>query len=172
MRIRHAQAFAAAMAALSTALAAGAWHVWTQPYPVIGDRDVAEWMPSDTLIPAHPETGETGVQFSQALSRPLFRQSRRPFVPAQIAAEPEPPGEPPVAEPAFDSSGFILRGILIEGIAKQALIATADAPEGVWLAPGSEVAGWKLVDLESDGVALAAGGRVVEIKLYVDNRAK
>jgi hypothetical protein len=131
-----------------------------QPNPQTQNKMIA----NATEKPIHPE----------ALSRPLFRSTRRPFDPTilpipivqelpPIVAEPAPPPPPP------DASQISLKGIIqTEGI-KRALVATPEAPDGIWLTKGETVNGWLIINIGSDLIAISAGGQTLERKLYVDN---
>ena len=134
-----------------------------------------QWSPDLTLNPQTLDNAIAPIEFKEALTRPLFRISRRPFDPAKIvAAEPVQqdvivlqPSEQP-APP--DASQLIVKGILINDRKQLALIATAEAPEGTWLAPGSEISGWTVAGMSPEGVILRAAASEVKLKLYVDNR--
>jgi hypothetical protein len=149
-----------------------AWHIGGQPYPDVSIREIPKWQPSESFMPIGFTSPEKQLDLSEALTRPLFRQSRRPFDPVQATvAEAVQEPAPLPAEPAPDASQLSVRGILIDGLSMQALIVTPGAPDGVWMTLGADVMGWKITGLDPNGVTLAAGQQGVDLKLYVDNEA-
>jgi len=173
MSTRFLAALSVASASAGLALAYVAFVVWSMPLPDLDSRPVPEWSPS--LAPlGEPANGEFKQKsFTQTFERPIFSQTRRPFVPA-VAPAPAPEAQAPPdpdQSPSYDAKQFSLRGILISGNARRALIASPDSPDGMWVAIGSEIMGWKVANVERDGVQLMANGRSAQIKLYVDNPA-
>ena len=170
MRIRDLQILTGVMVVLSTIFFGMAWHVWTQPQPDANTRDIAKWQPTENFTQTGPAKPEAQYALSEALARPLFRESRRPFEPFQAAAVvavPEPVPQPATPQP--DASQLSVKGILIKGELRQALIVTPAAPDGVWMTTGAEVMGWKITGLGPNGVTLVSGQQGVDLKLYVDN---
>ena len=172
MRIRDLQILTALMAILSALLLIMAWHLGVQPHPDVTDREIAKWQPTESFAPVGFAGPGKQLALSEALTRPLFRHSRRPFDPAQATvaeAVPEPAPQP--APPPPDAAQLSVKGILIDGESRQALIATPEAPDGIWMMTGAEIMGWKITELGPSGVTLAAGQQSVELKLYVDNKS-
>jgi hypothetical protein len=172
MRIRDLQILTGLMAILSALCIIMAWLIGGQPYPDISTREVPKWQPTESFMPIGLTGPEKQLELSEAKTRPLFRQSRRPFdpVPAMVAeAVQEPAPQPPTPPP--DASQLSVRGILIEGPSRQALIVTPEAPDGVWMTLGMDVMGWKITGLGPNGVTLKAGQQGIDLKLYVDNEA-
>jgi hypothetical protein len=58
---------------------------------------------------------------------------------------------------------------MISGDARRALIASPESPDGIWVTVGTEIMGWKVANVDQNGVKLEAKGQSAEIKLYVDN---
>jgi hypothetical protein len=149
-----------------------AWHFGGQPYPDISTREIPKWQPTESFMPVGFASPGKQLELSEALKHPVFRQSRRPFDPVQVTvAEVVQEPAPQPAAPPPDASQLSVRGILIEGPLKQALIVTPEAPDGIWMTLGAEVLGWKITELGPNGVTLKAGQQGVDLKLYVDNEA-
>jgi hypothetical protein len=145
-----------------------------EPPPELGARPVRAWKPVLEAVPSVGNVAAQGPGLDQALRRPLFRKSRQPFDPeALIAVQQDQPPDLEVVEvvapPPVDTSQYVLKGVLIDAKGQQALIATAEAPEGVWLHKGAELSSWLLSEVRPDRVVLANGAQTVELKLYVDN---
>lgn len=145
-----------------------------QYHPDLSARPIPPWKPALDAAPNVDKLTTQQLDLDQALRRPLFRQSRLPFDPAaQIIGQQEQLPSLAIVEvvapPPVDTSQYVLKGILIDAGNQQALIATAEAPEGVWLQKGAELSSWLLSDVKPDRVVLANGTQTVELKLYVDN---
>jgi type II secretory pathway component PulC len=141
----------------------------------------------ETWIPSMSETGEVtelSVASSQDvlqsvdefLARPLFLSSRRPFVPpappdtkdapVELAAVQTLPTPPPV--PTVDPSTFLLKGIVIDGGYREALVVTATNPTPRWYSAGSRVEGWEVAAINDNEIVLMNGSNEVRLKQYVD----
>ena len=142
-----------------------------EPLPIEA-RQVAQWNPADIFLSAQPGLAPPSATLDEALNRPLFQKNRRPFVPQPVPAEPVPAPQPivEVASPptTADASQLLLKGLLLTPNQGRALIATTDAPEGVWVEAGAIISGWTVKSLSPHGVLLAAGGTEALLKLYVD----
>jgi len=174
MRIRHLKLFSAVTLTGSTLLFGAAFAVWTQPYPDLMAREIPPWQPGENFATAGFAGTETPAVLSEALARPLFRRSRRPFDPAKVALSNTVSTTPVVEEfqpelPPPDASQLLVKGIVIRGQERQALITTPESPEGIWLPAGADIMGWKITELGFNGVTLSAGKHSVQLKLYVDN---
>ncbi len=175
MRIRDLQILSAIMAGISLLLLASSFYIWHLPYPDLTQRKIVEWKPPDDFAPPDLQAVKLPPAISEAVNRPLFRHSRRPFDPAQAAVavakgEVAPP-QPPTAAPPPDFNQLTVKGILLNGKNKLVLIVTPEAPEGTWLASGANVMGWKITELGANGATLSANGQTHELKLYVDNKS-
>jgi hypothetical protein len=184
MKIRDLQILTALLVAISFVLLSFAVAVWLEPVPDMSQRQVQAWQPADNfaILPSQVRTLKT--ELAQALERPLFRVSRRPFDPSKVviaeailppaipaAPQPSPPAAPTAPQLVQDSSQLSLKGIAIDSINRLALIATSELPDGEWLAVGAELNGWKVKKLDPNSVTLAAGDQTVILQLYVDNKS-
>jgi type II secretory pathway component PulC len=86
------------------------------------------------------------------LKRPLFTQTRRP---SSIANDGAPAGSP----------NFTLSGVMISGGERSALIRSGDTGILQQLKPGENVAGWTLVEIETDRVIVRRDATETEILL-------
>ena len=172
MRIRDLQILTGLTAGLSATLLVFAWQIWVRPYPDVSNREISKWQPTENFATTERLRPEKPLALSEALTRPLFSRSRRPFDPVQaiVAAAVVAPVPQPAAPPP-DASQLSVRGILIEGASRQALIVTPEFPDGVWMTTGAEVMGWKITGLGPNGITLKTGQQGVDLKLYVDNEA-
>jgi hypothetical protein len=156
------------------------WH-WHQT-----SLDVAPIPPERKANLAHPEAAassapasESGVgsAFFEALLRPLFHPTRRPF---------EPPAEPSESVPelaeVFDESvvaftleqepaeleplAFNLAGISLSSGNKQALLGTSAGADMRWMALGDSINGWTVTAITRNDVILVSGDRTVAVQLY------
>ena len=174
MRIWQLKAAAGLNAAAACGFLAWAASLSLQEPIPFESRPVTSWRPADDITMPLTYTEPSFQQMSSALDRPLFRKSRKPFVPGDIelpAAVEVVQSAPPPPAPPPDMSQLVLKGVLISETDKRALIATADSPDGVWLQPGATVAGWKVDKLEPGRAILALGSQTIELKLYVDKPA-
>lgn len=176
MQVRDLKILTAATLAASATILMATYFIWSFPIPDPSSRQIAKWQPSQGLAPDVPAGLAEQTQLSEALSRPLFRRSRRPFDPTRAAiaeAVPEPPQiagpEPPEApRPELQ---LTVKGILLDGKTRKVLIASPEIPDGIWLSQGAEISGWRIVRLGSNGAMLTTGQQDLELKLYVDNAA-
>lgn len=138
--------------------------------PDLSSRPIPAWQPDLATEPDLLEKPAATLQ--QAIARPLFRASRRPFdsaIPQQQAEAQIAVAEAVYEPPPPDVSLLLVKGIMMEGKKKLALVATADAPNGVWLGIGAEISGWTIAGLNREGITLEAGEARATLKLYVDN---
>lgn len=132
-----------------------------------------EWTP-DLKSPGLEGELPANGPFPQTLARPLFSSTRKPTEPRPpepvVAPAPQPVG--PVAQIQLPPpTGFVLKGIFINEERQLALLQTPTAPQGVWLATGAEIEGWKVSRIEKQGIAIEANGQVQKLTLYVDKQA-
>lgn len=105
----------------------------------------------------------------EALERPVFSPNRRPWVPTEPQPEPEAPVPMAAVAPGPGSGPVELIGVFIHDAGQRALIKWSSSPEGEWLAVGSDVAGWKIVGIGADSVALSNSADARTLQLDVDN---
>ncbi len=172
MRTRDFILLSALNASLAFGLLLYAVATWWREPPPIEARDIAQWNPADSFLSAQPGSASPSVTLNEALNRPLFQKNRRPFVPQAIVAEPAPAPQPVVEVTSppirIDASQLLLKGLLLTPDQGKALIATADAPDGVWVEAGAIISGWTVKSLDPQGVLLASGDSKSLLKLYVD----
>ncbi|MBY3328887.1 hypothetical protein HFO02_36020 [Rhizobium laguerreae] len=100
---------------------------------------------------------------SEAITRPLFWPSRRPFEPAVIL---EGAQTPPALPPTMDQ---VLIGVFIDGSQRRALLRRPNDAEGIWLNEGDTIDGWRIADVTPEHATLEAAEVVVILKLYPDS---
>lgn len=96
--------------------------------------------------------------FSEIVSRPLFAPSRRPAPPELEASEPAP---------KVMSLRFVLRGVVIYGAERVAIVQRKDAPEFLRLMEGQVIDGWRVEAIVPDRVIFRheAGDLMEEVEL-------
>jgi hypothetical protein len=107
--------------------------------------------------------------FKQTLERPVFFESRRPYLAPPAPPPPKPvqpvtAPAPPVADPAFR-----VTGIAIIGGARQAFLHSPENADGVWTREGGAISGWKVSRITAETVTVEQSGRSFELNLY-ENR--
>ncbi len=157
------------------ALACGvvAYGLWIQPVPLPANRSMTVWEPPLLADNVAVLDVPASTDFSETFARPIFLPTRRPFVaPPEEVLPPEIDAAlmtlPQAAAP--DASVLVLKGIRLNEGSQQALVLSAASPTAQWLSLGSEIEGFRLVDIGDDRVTLEAGPKRVEIKLY-ENKA-
>jgi hypothetical protein len=139
----------------------------------LDSRPIQDWDPTKSWESEALTVDNRQIVFSEAVTRPVFQKSRRPFVlpappqeqipQASIAAE--PPQPPP------DSSMLVLRGVLVSGPQQRVLISSPEHPDGTWLNIGETAAGWTVLAITRNGATLVFGSHRVTLQLYVDKTA-
>lgn len=178
MVIRDLQIQVFGQIVLSSALLGGSLFIWQNPLPDLTTRPILHWQPSTAAKPLAESFGTSGTPYNQALARPLFRASRRPFDPAQIVALSQPVPLPPeqqiaaAPQPIPDTSQISIKGISISEGKKRVLISSAEASDGTWLALGDVISGWKVKAIDENSAHLSFGDQEVTLSLYVDNPLK
>jgi len=119
----------------------------------------------EVAMPAVPKPPE----WSEALARPLFSPERRPFVPQAVMPEAALPDVPGAVEAAPRPEPLSVVGVFIHGTGRRALLVSPSRPEGEWLRVGSKIAGWEVMRIERNSVALAQSGDALTLQLNVDN---
>ncbi len=118
--------------------------------------------------PSKPGENKVAIaDLAQTLARPLFNANRRPRTPeAAIAKAPEPPAPPQATPPPAQ---LHLIGMMRNGSSKaRALIRVENAPTATWIDVGSEIAGWRLSEVNADHVVIEGSGQRVQLVLYPD----
>ena len=170
MRVRALKIGTLLCVATAVSLLTWSWVIWASREPELTARQQRPWSPVDMEATVFELAARSPTVLRMALDRPVFSRSRRPFQPA--LQEAEPPAEELVPEPRpSDTSGLSLKGIVVTGPQRWALIASVQSPEGVWLRHGAEIDGWTITGLEPEAVTLMSGGKTSKLKLYVDNPA-
>ena len=178
MVIRELQIQVFGQIALSIALLGGSLFVLQKPLPDLTSRPILHWQPGTAAEPLAESFGTLGTSYNQALVRPLFRASRRPFDPGQIMSLSQSAPLPPeqqiatAPQPLPDSSQISLKGIAISAGKKRVLFSSAEAPDGIWLALDDVISGWKVKAIDENSAHLGFGDQVVTFSLYVDNPLK
>ena len=167
-------------AAVIAALIALNWYIAQRPIdiapiapgqtatPNAAANHAAERQIADGNVTAMPATGATDTAFRD---RPLFSPTRRPreqqigvtqpAIPAGDTAEPAPA--------STDQSGLRLIGVMQIGRDdRRALIRASNAPDGLWLAAGGEVDGWRVATIEPEAVTVAKSGSSEQLVLRRD----
>lgn len=175
MKIIDLKILAVGFGIIFTLSVAASLHFWTLPHPELAARRVLNWQPTEDFNPVGFSDDGSQTLLDQALARPVFRHSRKPFDSTQARPSVEPPLAEPVAiaqplAPPLDTSQISVKGVFLAGSVTRALVATPEFPDGNWLSVGSEIMGWTIIKLNGNGVILSAGPQTAEIKLYVDNK--
>jgi hypothetical protein len=114
----------------------------------------------DSTAPATALDKKTADDFRETVRRPLFNPDRRPVERKETAAEPK-----------AEVSDLRLVGVMkAANQPPRALLRSADAPNGKWIAEGGEYNGWKLRKVNERSVILQSGGRSQELQLAVPRR--
>ncbi|MCR4265790.1 hypothetical protein [Nitratireductor sp. ZSWI3] len=126
------------------------------------------------------EESELLSSFSEALLRPLFHATRRPFEapPETVESSPdafELQGTISEAETFADvqehpeqvaSADIKLSGVSLSNGGKRALLSTSTSEDIRWLSEGDDIADWIIISITSDDVTLAKGEQRATLKLY------
>lgn len=135
----------------------------------------AEWTPDLKSLDLSANALAPRTSFPETLVRPLFSATRRPpeaRPPEPVAAPPQFNDTPPPPPVQVSSPGpLILKGIFISDERRLALIQAPSAPEGLWLAQGAEIEGWKVSRIDKQAIAIEANGQTADLTLYVDKPA-
>jgi hypothetical protein len=117
---------------------------------------------ADKLEPATALDKKAAEQFQETVGRPLFNPNRRPVERKDTAA----------AEPKTEASDLRLVGVMkAPDRPPRALLRSANAPTGKWIAEGAEINGWKLRQVNERSVILQSGARSQELKLATPRRS-
>jgi hypothetical protein len=99
--------------------------------------------------------------FAEIARRPLFSETRRPYV-APVAEVPELAPEP---EPMVEPLSAELQGVLMTGRQQAALVRINGTDPAVWLHVGQSIGGWVLEAVERQQATLRSGDRVEVLEL-------
>jgi hypothetical protein len=167
----------------------GLW-IWQMPTEDLSARKIMKWEPNAAEVIKSENSAAKFTGMKEGLTRPIFRRSRKPFVPEELVkltapvvpiASPAPPPPPtqvveqvPVAPPpppqTAESLQLSLKGIYSFNGVWRALFVSPSLPQGEWLGIGSDVSGWKLTKVDPNIVTISSGDQKIELKLYVDNQ--
>jgi hypothetical protein len=130
------------------------------------------------------ESDSSALDLDGINARPLFAQTRKPFVLKQqdVIVEPIIPKtavalpevttstlpELPVVR-QVDPASFRLMGTSQIITELRALIADADHPDGKWFSLGEEVSSWNISEIKTHEVVLVHQGRYFTLKQFVEN---
>ncbi|WP_299695261.1 hypothetical protein [uncultured Tateyamaria sp.] len=140
----------------------------TADIAIVGARVTgAETTVNPRLIDLTPNARNEAF-YTAITDRPLFAETRRPFVaeapaltPVEAEAEPEAPAPPPVLPPPE----VRLLGVLSGGAREAALLSIAGGdPE--WFDIGSDIDGWRLSDIAPAEIQLTQNERALRVELY------
>jgi len=92
--------------------------------------------------------------FAAADARPLFNQSRKPYI------EPLKPDAPNAPPPPPDA---MLIGVIMDAQIRMALMKTPATPLAQSFAVGATVEGWLVTDIEADHVDLRSGANALTL---------
>jgi hypothetical protein len=173
MRWRFFRFVALSAGFLAAILAAAAFLTWTRESSPLTARPVPPWNQTQ------PETGnllgasKPSPDGNEALARPLFSPTRKLFVPAPPEAPApapvaEPPPPPEVAQP-IEPPQVSLKGVLIAGTTRSALVTTPERPDGIWVSLQQDLSGWIVTSIDKEAITLVNGSQTIPIQLYVDN---
>ncbi|WP_421695362.1 hypothetical protein [Aestuariivirga sp.] len=114
--------------------------------------------------------------FGDALARPLFDETRRPFrqPPQAPLAELAQPPQPTLttSPPTPENTGLRLAGVYLSGDRQLALVQSPENPAGSWLGRGDNISGWRVDKIFSGQVTLQSNGQRSELQLYVEDSPK
>jgi len=130
--------------------------------PISTQRDSLQLEKAHTEInlPENPMATLAEIQ-----ARPLFLKSRRPYqAPAPQIVDNAPSA--PAMEATIAPGSFTLKGVFLASSLSRALIVSPANPEGIWVAHGSEIEGWKIEEVAASEVRLAQQKKTTVLTLY------
>jgi hypothetical protein len=101
--------------------------------------------------------------FENIVQRPLFSRSRQ-GTPIVLASAPVPP---PPQQPSGLDQNITLKGVFIGGGLAKAFLLSPQNPLGIWVLPGEEIAGWRVVAVQPGQVQLTGQGENLVLPLTV-----
>ena len=158
-------------AAASAGMAVWAFGVWTNPPLDLEARPFTPWSPDGLEVIVTNDQGPSPASIEAAVARPVFLRSRRPFqVIVQQEVAPSPLAETEVlTPPPLEFADLSLKGIVLNGYQKFALVTSSQIPDGMWLKTGDVINGWTITSLSPNAVTLQSGEQSTQLQLYVDN---
>ncbi len=110
-----------------------------------------------TRQPTSPQSTKSRPEsnLAEALGRPLFNPERRPHVAQETARAPARPIN--TMQPPLEAQFVGLTSTAAKG--KRILIRLPTERDGVWLAVGDSLSGWKLRDIRADDVVFENSGQ-------------
>ncbi|MBU1211973.1 MAG: hypothetical protein KJ587_11950 [Alphaproteobacteria bacterium] len=143
------------------------WHALGRPIetsPLSAKQSLnAGFRPAEATATGHRmmPAAHRKADLSETLARPLFRNTRRPYV-AQVEVVERVaatvPAKPKAAPPPQFPDGLKLVGIVeLPGTKPAALMRFKDLPDGLKVFTGDDVQGWKISDISGETVTLIAG---------------
>ncbi|MGL4397053.1 MAG: hypothetical protein ACRCS9_10985 [Hyphomicrobium sp.] len=169
----------AALLAIAVALGALIWQMLVTSVDV---RPIAQQtaslprahMPTNTELRLNGD--RPASEYSEILTRPLFRADRRPFIapppPAQEPARPIDVATAEQAPPPTPPQGLLLVGIVRDGRGlSRALFRSAQTKGADWINVGEQVSGWELAAIGSAQVTLSSGDARITLEMYPKSAA-
>jgi hypothetical protein len=141
--------------AVIAAFMAGACYFLLKPISVNAALTIAGPMPLDPLATLHSQK----IEYSNALARPIFETTRRPWT---APVQPEAPST--VEE--FEAVKIIVSGITISKGKVRVLLRQQDSPAAEWYSEGEIFAGWQILRVLPDRVKLSRGNQEQALTLY------
>ncbi len=140
----------------------GVWSIYGQLRPTQApDARTVATIPNLVPLPPTPPAPEFGLPaieaFTSVLARPMFSTSRRPPVEEVVVAV--------APDPTLD---LTLRGIILSGTERIALIVPAARAEVVRIKENERFEGWTLVAVEADYVVFRLGIEELTFELSYD----
>jgi hypothetical protein len=194
MRIRDLKLFVFLVSLVTMTCLTMSWWIGRMSYPDLSRRPIISWTPNSSTAELTESIVTLPEKLVEALKRPIFRSTRKPFDPSvvqQVAViipppvpEPAPPAPPPqpiaAQTPAIIATPialtpppqFVLKGLAIISGRKSALIVEPSNPDGAWLSVNQTLVGWKLLSVGSNQAKLGREEQSVTLSLYVDNILK
>ena len=113
-------------------------------------------VPPPSIAVDMPEAGDfprtAPEQLNELMQRPLFWKGRRPYVPPETKAKPQP--ERPSVQPP---EGLRLVGVVGAGGSRLALVANAEG-DVARVGEGASAHGWKVLRIRGRSITLEKGG--------------
>lgn len=141
-------------------------------------REANKSAPTRTSVDLLTKAALTDADLVETHARPLFSQTRRPFV-----AKPPPAIEqqPVVAEVVVEKLSELPRRLALVGISSgqsaSVLIRNEESAETRWLRVGEAFDGWTLAEATADGAVFTCAGQQAgncdyRLTLYPDTRSQ
>jgi hypothetical protein len=150
---------------LALLAACNAWLLIMAAHESMSEDQVAfeepGWTPRLPSLEDSRTPTTASVSYQEILARPIFSRSRAPFVP------PAPPTLKPASPPvAFTDPGFVLGGVMVNGLLKKAYLFQKTDKSGTWVGEGDDFIGWRVQSITTDAAKLQKETHVIEVHLY------